>query len=66
VPAPPPKPPFSPTCFAKIGQLGYRQQVTYQPAGRFWAFQWYETTIFVVLAVALAGVCFWWIRRRPS
>ncbi|HXA60997.1 MAG TPA: ABC transporter permease [Streptosporangiaceae bacterium] len=66
VPAAPPRPPFSQACFTKISQLGYQQQVAYQPAGRFWAFQWYETAIFLVLALALAGSCFWWTRRRLS
>jgi hypothetical protein len=56
----------SQACFTKISQLGYRQQVVYQPANRFWAFQWHETTIFLALALALAGFCFWWIRRRLS
>lgn len=47
---------------AYISQL--REFVTYQPAKRYWPFQWYETAIFLGLALALAGVCFWWIRRR--
>jgi hypothetical protein len=59
-------PPIPPGCFTKLSQLGYRQQVTYQPTSRFWAFQWYETTTFLALALALAGFCFWWIRRRLS
>jgi hypothetical protein len=53
-------------CFAEIERLGYRQQVTYQPSSRFWAFQWYETGIYTALALALAGFCFWRIRRRLS
>ncbi|MDT3446772.1 ABC transporter permease subunit [Pseudofrankia sp. BMG5.37] len=53
-------------CFAEMKQLGYRQQVTYQPASRFWPFQWYETGIYTALALGLAGFCFWWIRRRLS
>ena len=40
--------------------------MTYQPASRYWAFQWYETAIFLGLAVILAGLCFWQIRRRRS
>ncbi|MGH3150375.1 MAG: hypothetical protein ACRDOB_06565 [Streptosporangiaceae bacterium] len=40
--------------------------MTYQPASRYWAFQWYETAIFFGLAIILAGVCFWQIRRRRS
>jgi hypothetical protein len=41
-----------------------RQRITYQPASRFWAFQAYETAIFVVLSLALAGFSVWWIRSR--
>ena len=33
-------------CLAEIKRLGYRQQATYHPAGRFWPFQWYETGIY--------------------
>jgi hypothetical protein len=43
-----------------------RIAVSYQPASRYWAFQWTETAIYVVLAVALAGYCFWRISRRLS
>jgi hypothetical protein len=41
-----------------------RQRITYQPASRFWAFQAYETAIFAVLSLALAGFSVWWIRSR--
>jgi ABC-type transport system involved in multi-copper enzyme maturation permease subunit len=51
-------------CQASLGRLHLRQLLTYQPASRYWAFQWYETAIFLVLAVALAGFCFSRIRRR--
>ena len=40
--------------------------VIYQPASRFWEFQWCETAIFIAAALILAGLCFWLIRRRPS
>jgi ABC-type transport system involved in multi-copper enzyme maturation permease subunit len=53
-------------CFAEIKRLGYRQHVSYQPASRFWAFQWYETGIYIALALGLAGFCFWRIRHRLS
>jgi len=49
-----------------IATLHLRQPVTYQPASRYWAFQWYETAIFLGLAVILAGICFWQIRRRSE
>jgi hypothetical protein len=53
-------------CLAEITRLGYRQQVTYQPSSRFWAFQWYETGIYTAVTLGLAGFCFWRIRRRLS
>jgi hypothetical protein len=53
-------------CQAWIGRLHLRQIVTYEPASRFWDFQWSETAIFVALAVALAGFCTWWIRHRVT
>jgi hypothetical protein len=37
--------------------------VTYQPASRYWAFQSYETAIFLVGTLILVGFSTWWIRR---
>jgi hypothetical protein len=51
-------------CIAYVGRFHLRQVVTYQPASRYWAFQWYETAIFLALALVLAGVCVWRVRRR--
>jgi ABC-2 family transporter protein len=53
-------------CSNAIAQLHLRQLLTYQPASRYWAFQWYETAIFAALAVLLAGFCVWLVRRRLS
>jgi hypothetical protein len=53
-------------CLAEVKRLGYRQRVTYQPASRFWPFQWYETAIYAALSLGLAGFCFWRIRHRLS
>ncbi|MGH9076670.1 MAG: hypothetical protein ACRDY0_04345 [Acidimicrobiales bacterium] len=52
-------------CVSTIGTR-YHGLVTYQPASRYWAFQWYELAIYLGLAVALAGGCLWWVRRRLS
>ena len=63
------RPVFSTACQRSPAALrachaGYHQVVSYQPASRFWAFQWYETAIFLGLGLILAGLCFWWLRRR--
>jgi ABC-2 family transporter protein len=42
---------------------GIRMAVTYQPASRYWAFQWLETGIFLVLAAGLGALCYWRVRR---
>jgi hypothetical protein len=44
----------------------FRLLVTYQPASRYWTFQWLETGIFLALALGCAAACFWWITRRSS
>lgn len=50
---------------AKLAET-YHVLVTYQPANRYWPFQAGETAIFFALALVLAAVCFWWVRRRLS
>ena len=44
----------------------FHEVVTYQPANRYWAFQGIETAIFIVVALLLVGLCFWWVRHRLS
>jgi len=48
-------------CFA---ESDLHVEVAYQPADRYWTFQWIETAVFVVLAGLLTGFCAWWLRRR--
>ncbi|MGH3304029.1 MAG: hypothetical protein ACRDOK_20600 [Streptosporangiaceae bacterium] len=45
---------------------GYRVLITYQPAGRYWAFQGIETGIFVLLAATLIAVTAIVVRRRDA
>ena len=51
-------------CNNTLSSFHLRAVITYQPASRFWAFQWYETGIFLAAAILLAGFCFWSIRSR--
>jgi hypothetical protein len=45
---------------------GYREAITYLPTSRYWPLQWIETAIFLALALALAGFCFWRLGRRRT
>jgi hypothetical protein len=47
-------------------QLHIRDVLTYQPAVRYWPFQWYELAIFLALAIVLVTLCFWWVQRRVT
>jgi hypothetical protein len=54
------------TCLDRLAGEGYRQQLVYQPADRFWSLQWAETGLFAVLSGLLAWFSLWWVRRRLS
>jgi hypothetical protein len=56
--------PSSQACAAYIASLHLRQTVTYQPASRYWAFQWVETAIYLAFSLLLTGLCF--LRIRPG
>lgn len=49
-----------------MDKLGIREVISYQPASRYWPLQLIETGIFLVLALALAGFCFWRLDRRRA
>jgi ABC-type transport system involved in multi-copper enzyme maturation permease subunit len=47
-------------------QHGYTQVTNYQPATRFWAFQWIEAGWLFGLSVLLIAVTLWLVRRRAT
>jgi hypothetical protein len=51
----------APACVGKL-----REVLVYQPASRYWAFQWSEMALFIGLSLILTVLCSWWLRRRIS
>jgi ABC-type transport system involved in multi-copper enzyme maturation permease subunit len=49
-----------------LTQHGYTLWTTYQPASRFWPFQWIEGGWLLALSVLLIAVTVWLVRRRPT
>jgi hypothetical protein len=45
---------------------GYTQWTSYQPASRFWPFQWIEGSWLLVLSALLIAVTVWLVRRRAA
>jgi hypothetical protein len=45
---------------------GYTQVTSYQPATRFWTFQWIEAGWLLGLSVMLMAVTLWLVRRRAT
>lgn len=50
-------------CRQQAGKV-FHLVLTYQPASRYWTFQWIETGIFAALALMAAVGCYWWATRR--
>ena len=57
---------FGQATIACLGRHGYTQYLTYQPAARYWPFQFIEAGIFVVLAAGLIALTFAVINRRDA
>jgi len=54
----------SPKLVNCLASHGIRVAVSYQPLNRFWPLQFAETGLFLVLTLALAGLCFYRLDRR--
>jgi hypothetical protein len=49
-----------------LARHGYTQWTSYQPASRFWPFQWIEAGWLLVLSALLIAVTIWLVRRRAA
>jgi ABC-2 family transporter protein len=54
------------TFFQCLSRHGYTLWTRYQPASRFWPFQWIEGAWLLVLSVVLMAVTLWVVRRRAA
>jgi hypothetical protein len=52
-------------CLNQVAQT-YHLVVTYQPANRYWTFQWLESGIFVALGLAALIGCYRWVTRHAN
>jgi hypothetical protein len=50
-------------CVGKLSKT-LHTLVTYQPGSRFWPFQFAEMGVFLVTALALCALTYWWLRRE--
>jgi hypothetical protein len=49
-----------------LSSHGYTQWTSYQPASRFWPFQWIEGGWLLALSVLLIAATVWLVRRRAA
>src|ERR1019366_9029594 len=49
-----------------LARHGYTQWTSYQPASRFWPFQWIEGGWLLALSVLLIAATIWLVRRRAA
>ena len=49
-----------------LAQHGYTQLTSYQPASRFWPFQWIEGGWLLALSALLIAATVWLVRRRAA
>jgi hypothetical protein len=48
------------------GTTAGQRWISYQPASRFWTFQFIEAGLYVALAVLALGAAVWLLRRRTG
>ncbi|MFI7065888.1 ABC transporter permease [Kribbella sp. NPDC050124] len=53
-------------CYQRLADEGYHQHIKYFTADTFWALQWREFGLFMLLALGLTGFSFWRIRSDLS
>jgi hypothetical protein len=49
-----------------LSQHGHTQLISYQPASRFWPFQWIEGGWLLALSVLLIAMTVWLVRRQAT
>ena len=57
---------FNNSALSCLADHGFRRLVTYQPAGRYWAFQGIEACIFLALTAGLVAITYLAVLRRDA
>ena len=52
--------------YQSFAQHGYTQLTWYQPANRFWLFQWIEGGWLLALSILLIAAAVWLVHRRVA
>jgi hypothetical protein len=58
--------PLQQSLFQCLSRHGYAQWTSYQPASRFWPFQWIEGGWLLALSALLIAATVWLVRRRAT
>jgi ABC-type transport system involved in multi-copper enzyme maturation permease subunit len=56
-------PPVSLRC---LGELGYKWSTMYQPASRYWSFQWLEFGLYSILSLIPLAATYWLVLHRDA
>jgi hypothetical protein len=51
-------------CVEWLKTLNLSQKATYVPGSQFWALQWREFGVLILVTFGLSAFSLWWIRRR--
>jgi ABC-type transport system involved in multi-copper enzyme maturation permease subunit len=52
-------------CLNEVSK-SFKLSVAYQPASRYWTFQWLEAAIFIALTLVAIGVTYWWTVKKSE
>lgn len=49
-----------------LNTLGYKMDIKYQPASRYWDFQWIETALYLAMSGIVISATYWLVLKRDA